>query len=724
MGRRIKTVVAAAAISLAVHTGLICSPTISSWLNKPKISEQVLHEEIASQKSKPDVKKLKEEREKYVSELLETLGKGGRIRLSDFFIKSEILEQNIALAEKGESLLDEKKIKRDYLELVEMAKKSVDGKENELQALHEFLHNEHYAGYYWDSGSILDAIEVGWYNCASSTKLYTALIEDVIGRRDGKIIVFGDHLMTFVGGQTIENTANGWKDAYAKYDGCGLIAPGEIFVAAYLSINKVAPEDLPRRLSHFYTSERSWPEKCSGKAAKGPGGESLLSYGVFPGVGINKGGDIPDNFIPEDGDSISAKKIVKMAELLFAVSKLEQSGKQQAQPLGESSDMENFVPIPGKAENYIELWQRFNSSFREVHEKWDPIPMRGRNCSMPLGRIPQSTVLGIIHSLSSKEKPSHKMYSRESICQKFKEELEDSENRKISVYTSLASYCKEIGDFLRNKCAGITHEDDSACGYSPYKALISMESPENFGFFLKHAMMKPKPAHYLSFDGLVRSNFQEGCRVLHGMEPKTALVRIVLQLECGDKEMIWKDLEECQKGKEEIIMSSPGPLFTLIDGRQLSKEQYGIIKRLGSYFPIYDEDGEYSDSELPMPQIARILYEYGDKKTAEEYLRKYLSGIPGRPELSLYICGVPNEFIPLLLRAMEPPYTVHREYNAMKVASLIFESGERPKYEPQFSQSLRMMVSSPEFSASARVNAAMLLLKMGIDPAGPSQKAD
>jgi hypothetical protein len=236
--------------------------------------------------------KLNAEEQEFIQQLLQDLHQGQRsISISDFMIKSEVLDHNIKSLRSGsENLIEENKVRERYETILEEAKKWISPFEKnaeKIDALHQFAHHRILRGYLAGS-SILKTLQTGIYNCASSTFLLTALEDDLVGTRRYGIVVFDDHLRSWF----LENKQTLWeientdgnptrRTPYTK----GLRVPKEMFIAAYLIKNGVALNQLPQNLARFY--RRGAKSAASGNGDSG-----------FPPTGVVSGLTVPEGFVP------------------------------------------------------------------------------------------------------------------------------------------------------------------------------------------------------------------------------------------------------------------------------------------------------------------------------------------------------------------------------------------------------------------------------------------
>jgi hypothetical protein len=294
----------ATASSFLLHVGTLALAGLFTKI-PPKSSppiEELNGAEVQSESKKLSeaeralmLSKLNAEKQGFIQQLLQDLHQGQRsISISDFMIKSEVLDHNIKSLRSGsEDLIEENKVRERYETILEKAKKWISPFEKnaeKIDALHQFAHHRIFRGYLAGSG-ILKTLQTGIYNCVSSTFLLTALEDDLVGTRRYGIVVFDDHLRSWF----LENKQTLWeientdgnptrRTPYTK----GLRVPKEMFIAAYLIGNGVEINQLPQNLARFY-------RRSVKSAASGNGCNGCL---WFPPAGVVSGLTVPDGFVP------------------------------------------------------------------------------------------------------------------------------------------------------------------------------------------------------------------------------------------------------------------------------------------------------------------------------------------------------------------------------------------------------------------------------------------
>jgi len=285
-----------AAISFTVHGGAVFMDSLIRYLNRPSPSLSLPMvedaEKIAETERKILLDKLKTEKMAFLQQLLENIHKNTYGPISDFALKSEMLDKNIEALESGSGeIIDEKEMRDRYQALLRHAKKwagKYTREKRKIGELHHFSHHRVFRGYLKASADIINVLLNGVYNCTSSTKFLTALEDDLVGSGNFGVIVLdppakgklGHMLSWYREGDKywqMENT-DGGPPRIAPFEK-GLRTPKEIFIAAYLINNGIKPSQLPERIGRYY------------KGGIGEGG--------FPVAGVST--DLPkppDGFIP------------------------------------------------------------------------------------------------------------------------------------------------------------------------------------------------------------------------------------------------------------------------------------------------------------------------------------------------------------------------------------------------------------------------------------------
>ncbi len=280
-----KRLLVTSALSLTLHAAVI-GPPIVSILNHTFKKQPALVEGNSKDGEldpKEQLEKLKAQKQEYVKELLGKLDREEHIPVSDFFIRTEIMDNNIAILQTGsEKLVNEDESREKYQQILKEVRKQTDAYQSEgekLDALHQFAHDKLFKGYYSGSRGFLDIMKRGAYNCFSSSIFLAALEDDVIGSdkygiivldppkdpalgNSGHVLSWHDekppkkdgHIMSWHKRKgklfEIENV-DGGTPVRRKYKK-GLMVSKDILVAAYLLQNGVELEELPENVRKYY----------------------------------------------------------------------------------------------------------------------------------------------------------------------------------------------------------------------------------------------------------------------------------------------------------------------------------------------------------------------------------------------------------------------------------------------------------------------------------------
>lgn len=689
-------------IAAAAHATAVFGPELlRSRPEKPRITQQVAHEGIQDIKksNKPDVNLLKEERKKYLTELLYSLRKGVKIKLSDFLIKSQVLDKNIELAEAGEFGLGEGFVRREYLRLMRRAKYYVKDREDKIKELHRFLHTKVFEGYFWDSGSILDVLGRGWYNCLSSTETFSALLEDVLGIEDYRVVLFDDHIASFVKGKAIENTDHAWKTAKEKYKGCGLIVPREIFIAAYLVKHGISHEELPSNLLALYETKKVW-KGCSLKK-KGLISDNLKEDG-FPNPDVGSGLTLPPYFVPNPNFELEEEKIVEMAKGVFAayqMSHITDERRFLKTKIDGKQMLVKPITIPGDVD-WGEVLERFVWYFG--FSDLTPFLTEEVKCCIPFFSIKPEAIPDIIEGLPAKEKAKFEHYTRESICGRYKEVVEGGTIEQLKKYLSY-SFCTGLSEPLKRRYAKERDEDILWFG------LGSMGLPENFDFLLNEFKSGNERIKHSAAWALILSDVERACKVMKTL-PKDERKPSSKPFgwACRDVELAWKTIHEFKNKR--IVDEKDNSLelaLEFIGGSGLSPQQYETLKDIAKDIPLY--------SRL---DFARILYEYGDKETADRYVEETVDiFINSDDTAAIWLCNFPKEATNLMV-----PLLKKKPVFAMEIAKGLICHGNHRDYISEIVGPLRDFVVDNELDLSVRVEAAFILLQLGVDSVEETQQ--
>jgi len=191
----------------------------------------------------------------------------GDLTLPDFLIKSRVLDHNIETLQAGsDNLLHEDDMRDKYKTVLREARPRVelfDDTGEKLDVLHNFSHSTQFRAYLKASGSPLNILIDGTYNCESATLFLAALQADLIGTKKYGLVFIGSpsdppgicpHMFSWfedIGGLwQIENTDGGYPRR--RPFKAGLRAPVEIVYAAYLLKNGGSVDQLPADLARLY----------------------------------------------------------------------------------------------------------------------------------------------------------------------------------------------------------------------------------------------------------------------------------------------------------------------------------------------------------------------------------------------------------------------------------------------------------------------------------------
>ncbi|MFA4967110.1 MAG: hypothetical protein WC624_02700 [Candidatus Margulisiibacteriota bacterium] len=313
------------------------------------------------------------EKQSFIGQLLKDLRRGQRaISMSDFMIKSQVIDRNIKSLEAGSSdLISEAPLQDKFRSKLAVAKREIDkfeGREDRLDALRHYAHRRVFRGYLKGSSEIIDVIQKGIYNCTSSTEFLTALEDSLNGANDyGPILLDppkdptkgkSGHMLSWFNDGThlwqIENTDGGVPRR--KFE-AGLRVPKDIFIAAYLVRNGVKVSELPNRLARLYSR---------GINANG-----------FPVAGEST--DLPDpsdDFKPNPHFQPEIKEIIKEARVMATVISFSQEPDTppfdaMGLNLFKIPEGINWCDVAQDAVNsHSRLWGELPGSFLEVAQDY------------------------------------------------------------------------------------------------------------------------------------------------------------------------------------------------------------------------------------------------------------------------------------------------------------------------------------------------------------------
>ena len=210
------------------------------------------------------LKKLEAEKRSFVRDLLSDLRHDRPVSMANFLIKSEVLDRNIRVFKSGKGeVVNEKAIREKYNMVLNLAKKKTRehaDPEKKLDALYGFVHFRLFRAYIRHYDSMLDILQTGRFNCNSSTKIMTALEEDLINSNNFGLILLDPpsgsregHVLNWFR----DKNGKVWEIENTKYIQripfrAGLQTTKQILIAAYLRGNGVGIDQLPKSLAMLY----------------------------------------------------------------------------------------------------------------------------------------------------------------------------------------------------------------------------------------------------------------------------------------------------------------------------------------------------------------------------------------------------------------------------------------------------------------------------------------
>lgn len=712
-----KNFLMALAASAAIHSGIfggaVCVHRIHmppERPNRPKITNPVLHEErLGGPGKKPGknarLEALENERAEYVKELLGMLERGEKIRLSEFLIRAEALDENIRLAKEGKPGKSWGKFREMYVKLVGEAVLEAGDAENGLKALLGFIHKKT-SGYFPKSGSILEALERGWYNCKSSTELFSALMEDVLGRRDYEVLIFDEHFANLVGGKKVELDPEEGEGAVSRFDGCGLAVSRDMFIAAYLLGNGVTQEMIPERLVNPYLVKKKWGKHC---AATGKGKSGDLSGGtyLFPRPGVKSGlPEPPPVFIPNKKHNADMEKVVEFARALFAaykISHLHDEKEFVPTRLGKGEIRVNPIPLPEA--DWGEVLERFRGkfSFNSLQGVW---PVRIM-CGKTLAEIPPGTIPDIVEKMSGEEAEKFGRYGRESICMRMKGAAEGTGNMvellTYCAYTFCPAEYPEVNEALKRRYLREKNPEllRFALGYSRVRG--------NFDFFLNEFRDPAGPEiKKAAAAGMALSDHERGCGMLKSL-PEAERLELGDQLVwgCGDPNTAWRRVELGGLSGYREEPFEYDETAKILNGREMGPEKCAWIAARAPA----------SGGGIKM-EVARLLLECGDKGRAREMTKEAIEGVKeGGTEGTLdLVSPFPREFNADFAGFVGTNPHSPAPWLEGRIALAMICNGGYMDYLPKVTETLRGLAANGEEDFENRVVAAYLLLKIGVEP--------
>lgn len=708
MGSRLstlKTFGIALAVSAGIHLGVpVGGYGIHkgiNYLRNPPKKQEIMHEDI---QKISELDKLRAEKQQYVKELHSALLRGEEIKLSEFFIRSESLDRQIKNAENGESGPSEREYKKEYDKLVMMASIEIGGTSgNELKALYDFVHVEAMKEYYYECDKFEDVPLNGCFNCVSSTELFSALMEDVLGRKDYQVLLFDDHLATYIDGKVIENTSHYWKKSRKKYDGCGLPLHRDIFIAAYLVANGVAPSELPKDLSDVYSSKKRKWKGCP-KTGKD---ESGIGESGFPDPGVLSGLIVPKHRVPNPRYDSKRKKIdgiVKMAEAFLAAErlrKLHDPAEFVEVEMNERKMLINPIPIHEDADwiGFVGV-SEYDSTYSDYSIY---VPEEKRKCFMAV-KTPLDATLETMASMGNMKFPkstsftSYDLYRKDYICEQFGQSITNKSLEELGEYTPYATFCPEYNDVLKER---YLKEKDARI----LLILANMKNKNNFELFVQELDSKNKRIKQHAAYGIVNIDEEDGCDILKKHKIEKDVKQYVWL--CRDDEELWKEIRSWGKGKrtdEHTFF-----YFAVLKGENINKDQYEFLKK--AFHKVH-----YYSSKI---EITRILYEYGDEQTANEYMKKIVGIVDVEGKIFVeQLCDFPPELMGDFLPMLDEDHISL----SLAFALAVVQRGEYTEYMDELVPDLREYLYDNDKPKNLRVLSAYLLLKMGVNPVDPVEE--
>lgn len=707
------------AISATLHTGAIAGPNIYKWfqnLEKTPIAQTApLQEDIVRTQRPKGPNPFLTERETYVSELLFLLKNGKEISLSQFFIKSELIDKNIRAFDAGDKPSSEKYYHGQYQMLVDGAKEYVKGKKFKLKHLHKFFHTTFTRGYDPVQGSIVDMLDSTQGNCNASTQLFSALIEDVLGIKNQKFLVYNDHIASMVGKRKIENTLHRWDSAYQPYDGCGAKLPKGVMVAAYLLANGVEVADLPRSIQKIYMREWTWPKHCNMSPGRsGPGGRSGARK-IYPLVNIPSGLDVPDGPVPNKEyigleTELSLKEVVTYAQIIRAT---------YAFHLDENNTPEkNTIAFEPYSLNGID-WKKMMKHMKEltlqnVLYQYYPREYRARN---KLESITSSQVLSLVNSLPEyagedlKEKlcSEYSLFVRNSLP---KQILLDFPYPFCTQEKEWVKYRYSIGDFAhlssdpeiaKSLTRGIFPTVESAVLVHLFEYL----TPKDFQFFQTEFTKANTDTHrkYAAY-GMILSDWKAGCDFISSYSNSLGVLKPNI-ICCRNSEAIWENALDTSDPESRGL--------TFLRGAYLSEEE------IDSLVAVSQEHCK-NRSVTAVLKLSRIMSEYADSlpasslrkvefaRYASDLVRFVVTNMSDGDKLNGSFVESSPKHASLLRPTLKGDIAV---FNILSMLAPVINPKEIPE---ETINAFKCLLKDPDETPHGRIHVAMLLLDLGIDP--------
>lgn len=683
------------AISTAIHAAVILgpkafqerlapmSPPTQVFSNKCPAAERIPEQPKKESKEPTD---LMVERERFIRKTLLSLVKGERIRLSDFLFEGEALDWNIRAVKEGGETVSASELKDRYNRFVSLAKDHVKGKKDTVEALFDFAHDEYYKAYYWPRDSIIDVQTSKSFNCMSATEFFTSLLEDVLGVGP-KLILFSEHVKTYLDGKGIENTADYWKDAVTKYAGCGRVAEGHALIADYLISHGVDVKEIPRSLLRS-SRPKEWPAGCGERGKDVHPGErvSLGSLGAALFDDLPKSGlSVPSYPVPSGrpGNPPTLRDIQKMARVFFAAYRMSNLDEEEfGIDLKDERVDAAIIPVPEGVD-----WKMIFDQSRY----WDK--MSHDMASWPQhvrSYFSMNKITGFSLSRLAELSPSPREdtpYSQKNVCARYKAALSSRNLVEIPNYFQF-DFCAALnGDLIK---AYRETKDPNLLRYG----IGDLELPENYDFFLKELSSTNPDIKRKAAAGLILSNHEKACDALE--KTKDSDRRILanqLIIGCNDKAQMWDAFMHPGLYPDTLMDISLGYLT----GSDLTKDQLAMLRSKQSSAPIRAKI-----------IFARLFFEAGDKELSMSVLGDAVRHIlrEGYKE-RIVAHGLVPEFLPVLY----PLYAM--DWHSISIAKGFDGTLPYPSYPPQLIASLRRIMKNNGMRLEERFEAAFLLLKFG-----------
>ena len=656
-------------ISLALHIG-IAYP--SAPVREKRIIAKPALEVPDELKGKLTAQTLEIERKEHIRKTLADLKAGKHIKLSEFILKGEVLEMNIERAREGNELIHIEDIKREYEVFTKRARNFVEGREDPVKALHEFFHTEVLREYDYPNWSMIGAFTKGEYHCISAGLLFASVGED-FGIECKPVIIQG-HLMCNVNGFDIDNTVHRWEDAKKPRGKCGALGPRDLFIAAYLVGNGVAIEELPKHLQQKY--QREVLPECVGESEEGVVLDSKEKF-KFP-VRINEyvsGRQGTPPFYNPDYKKDNPESIVRMGRGLLAAYGLSHIGEQNTE---SGRYGVNVIDIPANVNwgRLMELGFGYSSALLMKY------PERMLKC-FPADRIIPETLPFLAELAGDKDN------TKEEICRDYKRAIEIGSIQTVKDNATFARICSGVKKPLMDLY--YRTEDKRILS-----ALARLMLKENYPFFLGEFRKElgKEIRHEGTVLGLILSDQEKGCAELKKLpEEEKNWFREHLIVGCRSVEDAWAEIY--RKGMERIRA------VQIVDGPNMTKEQSDFLQK------------KCPEEEAPVKiMYGRLLYEAGYVHEAKSC---FGSGVDDYSENRygpvMLACDLPKELIGLLEPLYEKP-----EFAIMLAEGFMSSDLKLDEYPPAVLQNLKGVVHDENTKLEDRVNAAFLLLKLGIDP--------